>query len=82
MSKKVLAKKLHEEIKKEEKYSSRDSIRDMLKRAHTAKGSRHEMMKLSEMLSARAHNSVDLGYVKTMLFPELYNSDIPQPMST
>jgi len=29
-----------------------------------------------------SHNQVDMGYIKTLLFPELYNSDIPQPMST
>ena len=49
----------------------------MLRKANTAKGTRHEMMKLSDMLIMRAHNNVDLGYVKTVLFPELYNSDIP-----
>ena len=75
-AKKVLGKRLHEEMKKDERMT-KDTIRDMLKKAGTAKGSRHEMMKLSEMLSMRAHNNVDLGYVKTVLFPELYNSDIP-----
>lgn len=41
-----------------------------------------ELLKLSESLSVKAHNSIDIGYLKTVLFPELYNADIPQPMST
>jgi hypothetical protein len=40
------------------------------------------MLGLSEMLSNRAHMGIDVGYIKTLLFPELYNADIPQPMST
>ena len=41
-----------------------------------------ELMKASEQLATRSSNQVDIGYIKTLLFPELYNSDIPQPMST
>jgi hypothetical protein len=40
------------------------------------------MLGLSEMLSQKAHMGIDVGYIKTLLFPELYNADIPQPMST
>ena len=40
------------------------------------------MARLSEMLMSKSQNSVDTGYIKTLLFPELYNADIPQPMST
>ena len=52
-AKKVLGKRLHMEEKKEERIA-KDTIRNMMKSAGTAKGTRHEMMKLSEMLSLRA----------------------------
>jgi len=28
-------------------------------------------------MQARAHNSVDIGYIRTLLYPELYNYDLP-----
>jgi hypothetical protein len=40
------------------------------------------MMKLAELMNSRAHNSVDIGYIRTLLYPELYNYDLPQPLST
>jgi hypothetical protein len=52
-AKKVLGKRLHMEEKKEEKIA-KDTIREMMKKAGTAKGTRHEMLKLSDMLSMRA----------------------------
>lgn len=54
MSKKVLGKRIREAEAEEEKAIGKATIREMLKKAGTAKGSRHEMMKLSEMLSMRA----------------------------
>jgi hypothetical protein len=39
-------------------------------------------MKYAEQLMARSHMGIDVGYLKTLLYPELYNSDVPQPLST
>ena len=76
MSKKVLGKRLREE-EKDVKTAVKNTLKQMLSSAHTAKGSPYQMMKLAELMQARAHNSIDLGYIKTLLYPELYNSDLP-----
>jgi hypothetical protein len=46
------------------------------------KGSPHEAHRMAEMLHARASGGIDIGYIKTLLFPELYNADVPQPLSS
>lgn len=79
MSKKMLGKRPREE---EEKKIVKQTIKSVLGSAHGLSGTPYQMMKLADIMNARAHNSVDLGYIKTLLFPELYNSDVPQPMST
>jgi hypothetical protein len=46
------------------------------------KGSGHSAFKMGERMMMAGNNGVDVGYVKTLLFPELYNADVPQPLST
>lgn len=55
MPKKMLGKRVREEEKKEERKTAR-TIRAMLNEARTARGSPHEMTKLAEMMTSRAHN--------------------------
>lgn len=50
--------------------------------ARDFKGSAHMAAKMGERMSMASNNGVDVGYVKTLLFPELYNADVPQPLST
>lgn len=70
----MLGKRPREE---EEKKVVRQTIKNLLGSAHNLQGTPYQMMKMSEIMSARAHNSIDLGYIKTLLFPELYNADVP-----
>ena len=46
------------------------------------RGSRHQAMKYADTLMQQAQQGVDTGYLRTILFPELYNADVPQPLST
>lgn len=81
MPKKLVGtKRLHEEEKKVAQTAR--TIRSMMADLGRTRGSPHEMHKLSEMLLAKASDGIDHGYIKTILFPELYSADIPQPMST
>ncbi len=75
MNKKLLGKRAHKEESKAA--SQHKSIKRMMMEMSGAKGTPHEMSKLSEMLMHKANDSVDQGYIKTLLFPELYNADIP-----
>ena len=65
--------------------ASKRSLREIMKEvigAESSDMSPHEILKLAEQLQAKAHDQIDIGYLKTLLFPELYNADVPQPMST
>lgn len=46
------------------------------------RGTGHGAFKMGERMMMASNNGVDVGYVKTLLFPELYNADVPQPLST
>ena len=46
------------------------------------RGSNHSAGKFAEELMARSNAGIDVGYLRTLLFPELYNADVPQPLST
>lgn len=64
-----IKKKVKEEVK-------REMTRSMFR------GSNHSAAKFAEQLMVKANNGVDVGYLRTLLFPELYNADVPQPLST
>jgi hypothetical protein len=49
---------------------------------HGFKGTPHHAMKMADHLMQRAQGGVDVTYLKTVLYPELYNADVPQPLST
>lgn len=57
-------------IKKEIKEEVKHELRPF-------KGSAHQASRMAEILMQKANNGIDIGYIKTILFPELYNSDIP-----
>ena len=38
-------------------------------------------MGLLKALEKKFHKGVDMNYIRTVLFPETYSFDIPQPMS-
>jgi hypothetical protein len=77
MKGKTLGKRTMVGREEEEKRIAKQTVKSMLRDAHMSSGSPYQMMKLADVMNARAHNSIDLGYIKTMLFPELYNSDVP-----
>lgn len=52
-------------------------MNSLMNQMSNVKASPYQMMKMSEHLAGRAHGQIDLGYVKTLLYPELYNADIP-----
>lgn len=53
------------------------STADIVREIQRSSSSPVEMMKAAEALTSAAHDSIDMGYIKTLLFPELYNADIP-----
>jgi hypothetical protein len=55
----------------------RSSIRDLMSTINGYPGTPKDRLMLSEKLFAQSHSSIDVGYIKTLLFPELYNADIP-----
>lgn len=75
--KKTLGKRLNREEEKEVKAIATESASKVMSNIHKVKGTPYQLLKLSEQLQARAHNSVDIGYIRTLLYPELYNYDLP-----
>ena len=61
----------------EARAEARRSIRELMGNIGQYGGSPKEKLMLSDKLSMMAHSSIDVGYIKTLLFPELYNADIP-----
>lgn len=39
------------------------------------------MEKIARLLEKKSSNGVDVNYIRTVLFPEMYNGDIPLPLS-
>jgi hypothetical protein len=65
--------------------SIRKEVKEEIKREVSGmrfKGSNHAAHRFAEQLMVKASGGVDVGYLKTVLFPELYNADVPQPLST
>lgn len=56
---------------------ARRSAHDIVNEVMRARTTPRDMMRMAEQLSQSAHSQIDLGYIKTLLFPELYNADIP-----
>jgi hypothetical protein len=69
-------------MEREEKKEMARTITQLQREIGMYRGNNKQMLGLSDALSSRAHMGIDVGYIKTLLFPELYNADIPQPMST
>lgn len=65
-------------IKKEVK----EEVKREIQREKQWRGTGHSAWKMSERLAMASNNGIDVGYIKTLLFPELYNADVPQPLST
>jgi len=61
----------------EARAEARRTIRELMGSIGQYGGSPKEKLMLSDKLSTMAHSSIDVGYIKTLLFPELYNADIP-----
>lgn len=59
------------------KTAERRTIRELMGTINGYGGTPKDRLMLSEKLLAQSHNSIDVGYIKTLLFPELYNADIP-----
>lgn len=60
----------------------KEEVKREIQRERDFKGSGHTAFKMGERMMMASNNGVDVGYVKTLLFPELYNADVPQPLST
>jgi hypothetical protein len=73
---------LMEEEKREVRRITQRTVKELMQNINQYKGSAKEFTMLSDRLNSMAHQGIDVGYIKTLLFPELYNADIPQPMST
>jgi len=41
-----------------------------------------ELHKLTEHFGKKMNNGIDIGYLKTVLFPEQYSYDIPFPLTS
>jgi len=66
---------IKEEVKKT--LGDRKTIRELMGTIQGYPGTPKDRLMLSEKLFAQSHDSIDVGYIKTLLFPELYNADIP-----
>jgi len=41
----------------------------------------YQMRSIAGHLKKKSQTSIDVGYIRTVLFPEFYSYDIPQPLS-
>lgn len=64
-------------IKEEEKREAKRTLADLQRELHKYSALPRDYLAMSEMLAAKAHGGIDIGYIRTILFPELYNADIP-----
>lgn len=78
---KALAKGLGEEkqILKQE-VSLFNQLANMIKSERIGM-SPQQMKIIAKHLKNKSQSSIDIGYIRTVLFPELYSYDIPQPLS-